>query len=171
MRGRNLKLRSQAQTRIVLHIACSTGISQPFLWEITTCRVPAEICARTPARTRTRDNSRNLAKKSWWRSNPNTNNSSLNTYMLMLQTMIPNSQLIFLPLCGKKRVEKKSLEKPNKLVTRTNIWLLSRHNITSRNWVNEFKKLIKKLAGSKSRKIKKLAAWKKIEFLIKKNCA
>ena len=33
---------------------------------------------------------------------------------------------------------------------------------------NEFKKLIKKLAGSKSRKIKKLAAWKKIEFLIKK---
>ena len=90
---------------------------------------------------------RNLAKKSWWRSNPNTNNSSLNTYMLMLQTMIPNSQLIFMPLRGKKRVEKKSLEKLNKLVTRTNIWLLSRHNITSRNWVNEFKKLIKKLAG------------------------
>ena len=27
----------------------------------------------------------------------------------MLQTMIPNSQLIFLPLRGKKRVEKKSV--------------------------------------------------------------
>ena len=30
--------------------------------------------------------------------------------------------------------------------------------------------MIKKLPGSKSRKIKKLAAWKKIEFLIKKLC-
>ena len=38
----------------------------------------------------------------------------------------------------------------------------------SQNWDNEFKKLVKKLAGSKSRKIKKLAAWKKFEFLIKK---
>ena len=45
-------------------------------------------------------------------------------------------------------------------------------NITSQNWVYEFKKLIKKLAGSKSRKIKKLAAWlKKIEFLINKKTA
>ena len=58
--------------------------------------------------------------------------------------------------------------KPNKLVTRTNLGLLSQHNIASQNWGNEFKKLIKKLAGSKSRKIKKLAAWKKIEFLILK---
>ena len=41
-------------------------------------------------------------------------------------------------------------------------------NITSQNWDKEFKKMIKKLPGSKSRKIKKLAAWKKIEFLIKK---
>ena len=31
----------------------------------------------------------------------------------------------------------------------------------SQNWGNEFKKLIKKLAGSKLRKIKKLAAWEK----------
>ena len=58
--------------------------------------------------------------------------------------------------------------KPNKLVTRTNLGLLRQHNIASQNWGNEFKKLIKKLAGSKSRKIKKLAAWKKFEFLIKK---
>ena len=42
--------------------------------------------------------------------------------------------------------------------------------ITPQNCGNEFKKLIKKLAGSKSRKIKKLGAWKKFEFLIKKNC-
>ena len=40
--------------------------------------------------------------------------------------------------------------------------------VNTQNWGNEFKKLIKKLAGSKSRKIKKLAAWKKFEFLIKK---
>ena len=39
---------------------------------------------------------------------------------------------------------------------------------TPQNCGNEFKKLIKKLAGSKSRKIKKLGAWKNFEFLIKK---
>ena len=64
---------------------------------------------------------------------------------------------------------KKTLEtliKPNKLVTHTNLRLLSQHNITSQNGDNEFKKLIKKLAGSKSRKIKKLSAWKKFEFFI-----
>ena len=41
-------------------------------------------------------------------------------------------------------------------------------NYPAGEYFNEFKKLIRKLAGSKSRKIKKLAAWKKIEFLIKK---
>ena len=32
------------------------------------------------------------------------------------------------------------------------LWLLNQHNITSHNWNNEFKKLIKKLAGSKNAK-------------------
>ena len=51
-----------------------------------------------------------------------------------------------------------TLNMPHKLLTHTNLWLLSQRNITSQKWDNEFKKLIKKLAGSRSQKIKKLAA-------------
>ena len=55
------RMNGLSQTRIVLHIACSTGISQPFFIETlyVTILLPIlalitfEICARTYVRTRT----------------------------------------------------------------------------------------------------------------------